>query len=495
MIKLKKSISITFLLMGVLLLLMGCAEDEAPFQSVSPLKIVLQGPSGNVEFNAYVTFKWAASGGSGTFSSYSYTFGAAAAVTTTGNSVTFTNLTAGTYNFSVVVTDSKGATATSVTRSITVDTDGISPVAGITGGPTEGSKVATGNTVTFNWSAVDSSTFGAIAGYSYKLENTTDGSYLKQSSGTVQAVSATFDSLTTGAYTFSIGAVDNAGNTDVDSVMFTVRPANILWIDDDYKGGLSEEFTEKVNDWGVALNGFAWQEFDANDNLVPMVDYTAVMTNMDMMENLVNGAGSTIETIIWDENGSDDNYLLWYSTNDSLPTTDRPWLRDFLDNGGNLVLIGSNILDQIYNDNPPAVGEFEDVYMGIETFTVFDTTITSDTVFVGGVLTIVYDTTIAETYPWDHGDYVTLTGAAGYSDISIDVAKDENTHQDGLVFDGISASAVPILIDDDSDSPVGYIYAIPTGGKIVVLGMNLYFSPTTEITAVIQKLLTDEFGH
>jgi hypothetical protein len=491
MVKLKKLISITFLLMGMLLLLMGCAEDEAPFQSVSPLQIVLQGPSGDVEFNAYVTFKWAASGGSGTFSNYSYTFGANPAVNTTDNTVTFENLTAGTYNFSVIVTDSKGATATSPTKALTVLADGVNPIATITGGPAEGSLVASGSSVTFNWSAIDSSTFGAIAGYTYKMENTSGG-YLKQSAGVVQTVTATFDSLTAGPYVFSIGTVDNAGNTDVDSVAFDVQAANIIWIDDHDMGGLSAEFGEKMNDWAVAFNGFAWQEFDMS------TAYNNAASSEDVcveLEALLNSPGSTVETVVWDESGTDDNYMFWYSTNGVGTRT--PWLFNFLDNGGNLVIIGSNIMGQVYNTNPPAVGEFEDIYMGINTFTVFDTTVTVDTVFVNGVWTIVYDSTIAETFPWDDDDYVTLVGdtTLGYTNISIDVAKDEGTHQNGLVYAGLNASAIPILYDDDTGLPVGYSFVMPGGGKMVVLGMNLYYSPTSEITAVIQKLLADEFGH
>jgi len=492
MVKIKKLISITFLLMGVLLLIIGCAEDETPFQSVAPLKIVLDGPTGDVEFNAYVTFKWAASGGSGTFASYTYTFGSLAAQTTTDNIVRFSNLTPGSYNFSVVVTDSKGATATSATKTITVLTDGVSPTAGITGGPAAGSKVATGGSVTFNWSAIDSSTFGAIAGYAYVLENTFDGSYLKQSTGSVQAVSATFDSLTTGTYTFSLTTTDNAGNTDVDTVGFEVFPANILWIDDHDMGGLSEEFGEKMNNWGVAFTGFAWQEYDMT------TAYNNAASSEDVcveLEAMLNTPGSAIETVVWDESGTDDNYMFWYSTNGIGTRT--PWLTNYLDNGGNLVIIGSNIMDQVYNANPPAVGEFEDIYMGINTFTVFDTTITADTVIINNILTVVYDTTIVETLPWDHDDYVTLAGdtTLGYTNISIDVAKDEGTHQDGLVYAGLNASAVPILYDDDTGLPVAYTFDMPAGGKMIVLGMNLYFSPTSEITSMIQKILTDELNH
>jgi hypothetical protein len=498
MIKNKKSYLLVFLLMGVFLLMFGCAEDDSPATPTeSALQLDLISPSGVVPYKSTATYIWNARGGAGSYS-YSYVFTGAAAVSTPNTSVTFQDLDAGAYTFAVTVTDGKGGTASANSATLTVlDLDSTAiqnPTVEITQSPLEGGDVAAGGSVTFSWSGADASPFGGLEGYMYKIENTTDGSYVKETTAMVMATTVTFDALTSGAYTFTLTATNVYDKVTSSVVTFTVKPAHILWIDDHDLGGLSQEFGERKNEWEVALNGYAFEEFDMAAN------YTASTVVADLLEAKLNGAGSSFNTIIWDEAGTDDYYMMWYSTNGVGTRT--PWLFNFLDNGGNAVFIGSNIMGQIYNTDIPAPGDFEDLYMGLDTFQDTIITVTSiDTILVQDpgtgnwypTYTFHYDTSYRD--PWSEDDYVTLDGENGYTSITIDVAKDDGTHQDGVVFPGIAASATVILSDDDTGEPVGYVWTNPvSGGKFVALGMNLYYSPTAEIRAVIDKILMDEFG-
>ncbi len=493
--KFKKSLTTLLVVAVAMLFLVGCAEDESPVAPSNPLEIViLAGPSGDVPFNAYVTFKWQAKGGSGNYTQYSYQLSGvdASAQNTVETTKTYQDLSGvGDHTFTVTVTDSKGATA-QASRSFKVIQDAAAPTVSIEMGPAEGSKVAENTSVTFTWSGDDpGSFFGLIDGYEFSL--TSDGGYSNTSGGMVDATSASFDSLPSGNFTFKVKAIDNAGLSSMDSVKFVVQKANIMLIDDFDFGGKNEEFLER-NEWATALNGFAWEELDMSET------YTVSSATADVLEEKVNGAGSTTETIIWNENGSDDNFMMWWSTNGVGSRT--PWLFNFLDRGGNLVLIGSNIMDQIWNSVPPAAGDFEDVYQGLipdSEFVQIDTTITTTTRYdsaLGGWVTVVdtsYDTTTFDV--WMNDDYITLTGANGYTNISIDVGKDPNTHQDGYVFTLLKPSAKPIMIDDDTGFVTGFVYENAFGGKVVTLGMNLYYSPTQEIRDVVQKILSEEFGH
>jgi len=298
--------SIAFLLTLAMLLFTGCAEDGSPVAPGSALTItIIAGPSGDVPFNAYVTFKWQAKGGSGNYVEYTYKLGAGAATVTNETSVTIENLAAGANQvFEVTVKDSKDATA-SATRTITVLDDAAPPTVNIDFSPIPGSAIAENGSATIQWSAADpGSFFGTIAGYTYELQR--DSVAIITQATQIEATSVTFDSLVSGVYDFTVTAHDNAGLTASASVNFIVKPAEILWIDDLDFGGLNAEFVER-QEWVAGFNGFAWEEYDMNNALSSMTTVQAA----DQLEAKVNGAGSTYNTIVWNEGGS----MLWYSTN------------------------------------------------------------------------------------------------------------------------------------------------------------------------------------
>ncbi|MCP4414643.1 MAG: hypothetical protein GY808_18970 [Gammaproteobacteria bacterium] len=517
MVKIKKYLSIALLLMGALIMTFGCAEDESPVTPTDqPLQLVLISPTGEIPYHGTATYSWNTRGGSGTYS-FTYTFGNNAAVTTPNAKITYTGLDAGNYLFAVTVTDSKGNSnfASSDTLKV-LDFDSsaiVQPTLAINFAPEVGSDVAINTPVTFTWEGADASPNGGIKGFMYKLENLTDGSYLDQTDSLSAATTVTFDYLTAGDYAFTLSVTNAYDLVTSDTVTFAAKSPYILWMDDHDMVTLTAEFIERKDDWGAALNDFAWQEFDLVE------DWNGYEGTTIDLNDLVNDAGSSIETIVWDESGTDDNYLLWFSTN-GYPDPDfpllEPWLFDYLNSGKNLILIGSNMMGQIWNNFPHATGEFEDVYMGLipDTVTsIIDSTVythdewdsTSHT-YVPVIDSVNYDTSY--TFPYndgstsgyderadDYGGYTTLNGVNGYSNITIDVAKDGDTHQGGIIWNYLRPGLKTIMEDDDGNI-IGYVYDPPTtSGKVAVLGMNLYFSPAAEIRSVIQKILIDEFGH
>ncbi len=492
MIKTKRFLSIAFLLMGAMLFLFGCAEDKDPLQpTAKALELLLQNPTGTVVNGGYVSYKWEARHGAGGYS-FSYTFTGHPDVNNTSDTkATFENLAAGQYTFSVTATDAKSATVTKTSETITVGADAQAPTVNITFGPALGTEVAEGNSVTFSWEGNDASTFGSIVGYTYKFVNAA-GTYTDTTTGLVQVTSVTFDSLTSGTYTLTIGVEDNSGFTTEISTSFDVRPANIVWIDDYYQGDDLGEFRERQNEWSVALEGFAWREYDITEN------FAGHASTLPIISGIINTG--TVETVIWDVETTYGPYELWFATNGGADSV----LIDFLDNGGNVVLVGGGVMDLVYDaGHIPAPGDFEATYMGINTFadttitTTWDTTLVEDPPGSGNwvpVYTATYDTSY--TVPWDYDDYVTMTGTAGYTNISIDVGKDADTQQGNTIHPGLDAAAVPIILDDDTGETVAYVYDIPDPrGKMVVLPFNLYFSPANEIQSLINQILTQEFGH
>ena len=213
--RLKAIHGLAFLLMGAILLFLGgCAEDENPVTPSSPLVISVGGSSSlEVPFNAYVTYTWSASGGSGIYTTYTYQLEGvdASAQTSVETSKTYYNLPQGSHVFTVTVTDNAGTTATA-TKTTVVLADAAVPVIEITQGPIAGSQVAETNSVAMMWTGGDpNSYFGAIADYSYELRR--DDSVQVASASHVVATSATFDSLQVGHHVFTVTAYDNGGLT------------------------------------------------------------------------------------------------------------------------------------------------------------------------------------------------------------------------------------------------------------------------------------------
>ena len=491
----KKSLFISLALIVPLLIFIGCAEDEKPVAPSSELSVVLlAGPQGEVPFNAYVTYKWQAKGGSGEYSGYNYSLTRDGNPVESGtgvriNTVTFSNLAPGAYTFSVTVVDAKSGDQASANRQMTVMTSDALPVVSIDQSPLPGGELAEYSSATFTWVADDPDAFfGVVTGYLYELMR--DTVVVAEATQQVTATSITIDSLLVGDYVFTVTAFNNAGHSASDSVKFAVTPAKILWIDDYYQGSIPAEFNE-YQERVVTFEGYSWMEYDVHDGADPIADIDA----------LLNDPGSTIETIIWDAESSGSAYL-YYLTGAYVYGDPYTAVAEWLDAGGNAIFIGSAVNDWAWENIPPAEGDFDNLYMGLAAGEL--EVITADTTD-----TLIYDedsglwvpsfyVTFDTTYfdPWDYSGYSTLTGMNGYSNISLDVGKDPSTFQDSYVYyyfgdpDGVKE----ITHDDDLDEPAGYVYDNGSGSIVAVLGYNLYYSPTAEYKAVIQKILVDEIG-
>ena len=502
MISIRKSIWTTLALIVPLLFLMGCSEDESPVAPSSDLSIIfLAGPEGEVPFNAYVTYKWQAKGGSGNYAGYDYTLARGGTTVESGanvkiNTITFHDLASGNYTFTVNVEDSQGKTA-SVQRTMTVTTKEAVPEVAITQSPVPGGQVAEYNPVTFVWAGDDpNSFFGVITGYTFQLMLDDTVTFFEQSTQTT-ATTVTIDSLVAGDYTFYVTAHDNGGFSATDSTSFSVIPANILWIDDWYLGSLNAEFIE-YQERVISFDGFAWTEYDIWDNYA---GYGSTMADLDA---ILNDPASTIEVAIWDQEETWGPFELYFATNGGFTI-----LADFLNAGGKLVLIGSEIQDQIVDHLPPLPGEWENLYQGISTEVL--TVITSDTtverIYLDpdsltwqDVTVVTFDTT--EYDPWEYWaiDYSgndLITGLDGYPNISVDIGKSDPAEKSAYAYWNISPEAIPIFTepDDATGAVTGYVYDVPgPPGIVVTLGFPLYYSPTAEYRDTIQKVLKDELG-
>ncbi len=497
----KKSLIISLALIVPLLFFMGCAEDGKPVAPVSELSIKLvAGPTGEIPFNAFVTYQWQAIGGSGEYKNYTYTLTLNGSPLESGssstiNTITFKDLVTGSYVFSVTVIDSKDASA-DVSRPMTVTSSTAVPVVAITQSPIPGSKVAENTPVTFAWQGDDpDADFGVITGYTFKL--LLDTTLIGGTDEETYVKTITYESLEQGEYTFMVTAWNNALTSASDSTSFTVIPANVLWIDDNYLGSIPAEFTE-YQEKVIQLDGFAWNEFDIMANL------TGDGSTIPLLRTILNDPSSAVETVIWDANLTWGPFELWYATGDAdfAPSV----LAEFIDNGGNLVLIGNEFQDMIQNSNPPAEGDWEAVYQGIMTEQLM--TVTSDT--TDTLITdpdtgleipakiITFDTTYTD--PWEYwgtsySGAEPMTGMNGYPNISVDIGKVDPNEEAAFIYSYLASNIKVINVDADG-TIVSYIYEPEGGtqGKVVVIGLPLYFSPTQEYKDLIQKVLKEEFG-
>jgi Bacterial Ig-like domain len=156
---------------------------------IAPVTTVTSAPSGTVASTS-ATFEFT-SNEPGTFSC------ALNAVSIPCTSPkTLTGLSQGTYTFSVMARDVAGNNSALVTRTFTVDT--VAPNTGLTGGPTEGTKVATASASFGLTSTEGTSSFAC----------TLDGASLPCNATTG------LTGLGQGSHTFTAAAVDAAGNTD-----------------------------------------------------------------------------------------------------------------------------------------------------------------------------------------------------------------------------------------------------------------------------------------
>ncbi|MFH1851924.1 MAG: hypothetical protein ABIA75_06230 [Candidatus Neomarinimicrobiota bacterium] len=322
------------------LLIIGCdsflnPEDEStvPEQAAIVLNTdIIEGPANaaTLIYNSSPTFKWKGSVYPGYVAGFQWTLdmdGEAYEQSedwTMQMTQTFSNLLEGDYLFTVWARDDKDsveATPDSVSFAIGA-ADATAPEIRFTQSPTDNSYRAPGSNIFFVWTASDESPFGSVSGYSYRLSGT-GASATAWTAWSLNTTSAVFEDLQTGDYVFQVKARDNSGLECAPyEINVTVKAPTILVVDNYIPGDspfLNEIATDEII--GSVLRDWSWEEWDVDINGLP--------TAADL-------AGYS--SVIWYVDG-DPMAFFYYGDN----TIDNP-LDDFLDGGGNLWLMGSEIL-------------------------------------------------------------------------------------------------------------------------------------------------------
>ncbi|HEY8643284.1 MAG TPA: PKD domain-containing protein, partial [Candidatus Dormibacteraeota bacterium] len=143
----------------------GLGDSGSAIIGISPLGAGLAASPTSGNFNLNVNFSATPVGGSGTYTSYNWTFGDGGTATTTIAATSHTYMAAGTYNATVQVVDSTPSSVTSAAVAITVTTPPLTATA--SGAPTTGLAPVT---VNFTGTAG-----GGTPGYTYAW-NFGDGS-------------------------------------------------------------------------------------------------------------------------------------------------------------------------------------------------------------------------------------------------------------------------------------------------------------------------------
>lgn len=477
-------------------LIAGCStKDPWKPSSTTPVQSDLQlsiksGPDTTmvVPTNSRVTFTWTSRGGTTQIAGYRWylePLESGFGELSQANSATYFNLAGsedGTrYTFHINVSD--GASTIAVTRAFIVTTmiDETAPTIQLDESMfwLAGAYLATGSNVAFNWAGDDGYGNYSRLSYQYIFTPTAD------TSDWLEATSVQFTDIpAANPAIFKVRARDLSDNVSAwDTIAFTIRAANILYIDDylwtDALGNVDvvKELQQKTY-YRNALRGYAFAEWDNDANDTPEL---SDLTGFDV--------------VIWaadaDGEHADPNYRLWFDVGADTISV----LSQFIDAGGKLIITGPEIMNYLYNSNPPSASNFECKYLGI-----------SDTLVIADIDTTVNppETTYAETWIYA-GDFswVIGTGRTGYPDSAkIDPAKvgTQLDYSNGAVY--LKNGAIPIYtvgLNTDGDEPdnyglpCGWIYAPGGTAKSATLAFNTYIFGEEFVRQTFQAILHD-FG-
>lgn len=445
-------------------LIIGCSTEEPWTPNPErPLDLsFVAGPADTVAYGATISFSWTSKGGDGQVE-YEYRMGTSGNWSTpsTGvTNVTFPNIVSGS-TFYVRATDA-GQNQEEISRQFWVSaqgTDATPPTVVITASPVDGGYVATGSNISFTWAGNDDRD-GDNVMYWY--------SWLGTVSDTSTVTTVLFTNVpAVNPAVFNVWALDHSGNASaVATVTFVIKDASILYVDDyewlDLNGNrdMPKERDEKQFYRNI-LEGYAFAEWDISLQGMPDSAYVLNFTS-----------------IVW----ASDSYLgdasgtWWYDVGSVAGGGVLGW---YMENGGHLLAAGANILQWIYNSNPPSPGDFEYDWFGLN-----------------------------DTDGWDYwGDFTWAVNAGNYPSLpdsmKIDVGK--NGDQVDIAEDifGFRDSTVVLYVkglDIDGEEPydygesVGHIY-FPGGGDAIsaMLNFDAYSMPQEGMKQTFELILT-EFG-
>ena len=227
-----------------------CAENEpvAPEPPEIQLETVIKsGPEEGaiLPHNSTVTFSWDGTIRPGEIIAFSYTFEEILSDSSfrfiSGDegmirSFNKSKLDTGQFRFSVRAYawngDSICTDYTPAIRNFSVVADSLAPQISLLSGPEDGSYIAIGNSVFFEWTASDPSPGGEIVSYSFTLaDSSADESILDWSEPRLETTQIAYYKLQEGVYRFWLKATDVSGLFTIVSRIFTVRPLILFVID------------------------------------------------------------------------------------------------------------------------------------------------------------------------------------------------------------------------------------------------------------------------
>jgi hypothetical protein len=470
----KKTLFILAAGLMVSAIMFGCSTEK-PWEA-NPLKplelLMVSAPDTNtvIPTGSNVSFFWAVKGGTGDYTGFQWYLNPPASTwgdTVEANSATYENLqvTSGNstdYTFYVRVIDSDGAMVIDSVMFTVSLTDQSAPTIAITQSPIAGSFVATGTTIRFAWAGDDGSGNSDMVTYQYIYTPTSD------TSTWISATTAAFsgaDVPATDPAWFYVRARDSFDNMSPwDSVSFIIKDASILYVDDyqwlDANGNpdMPKE-REQKQFYRDVLEGYAFAEWDIA--VQGMMDSATVLN----FSSIVFASDSYL---------GDASGTWWYDVGD----VGGGVMKYYMENGGHLLAAGANILQWIYNSNPPAAGDFEFDWFGIDS-----------------------------TLGWDYWDDFTWAVSAGNFaalpdsmkiDVAkngdqIDIAEDIFAFRDSTVILYVKGLDIDGLEPHDYGESVGHIFYISGEARSAMLNFDAFSMPQEGIRQTFQIVL-GEFG-
>lgn len=310
-------------------------EPLAPeFTPVALNSIITLGPAegASLVYLSSPTFKWQGEVSPGTVTGFKWTFVDAAGDTTESEwgmdmSLSFQNLAQGDYSFAVIARADSGleeiVETTAATRKFKVlAADAVIPTVSLVDQPTNGSKKPPGANVFFSWTASDESIYGQVVGYSFRLAGN-GSSATDWSSWNLNVTSVAYANMALGSYVFEVKAQDNSGlESAVTTCSFDVILPTILIVDDD-----SETPDMATDAWmHEILRDYSWVDWDVAERGIPAA------TDL-----------SNYSSVVWYVDASTRSFYYFGLPETSTDYVANP-LKNFLDGGGNLWLMGGEIL-------------------------------------------------------------------------------------------------------------------------------------------------------
>jgi hypothetical protein len=454
------------LVLSVAIIIAGCSTEEpwSPTGGGGLNLSLVSGPSDSVTvpLGNTISFSWTSTGGSGAIQYRSRLDSGDWSGWSRNTFVTLHGLAEGLHTFSIQAQDAANNSReiSSIFRVVAMGEDDTDlPSVTVTQSPVEGSFVATGSSVSFSWEGTDP-TAGDNLLYRYTFAGAT--------SEWIPARTVTFTNLAADtAAQFVLEAMDPSGNISESAmVSFIVKDATILYVDD-YQWVDPFQNVDMVKEreqkafYRQVLEGYAFAEWDV-----------ALQRGMPDSAYIV---GFTTVVFASDSRLGDASSTWWFEVGDAGGGV----LRYYMENGGHLLAAGANILQWIYNSNPPAAGDFEFDWFGIDS-----------------------------TAGWDFwADFTWAVSAGNFEELpdsmKIDVGKNGDQIDYAEDIFGFRDSAAVMYVKGldiaggepaDYGVSVGHIF-YPDGGsaKTAMLNFDAFSMPLPEIRRTFQLIL-NEFG-